>query len=107
MIISLLANVWLHDNIRNQIFSCMHVFFFDFEIRYNLDSNFININDFTPHEDIILLWIFTLNNMHPKKNDFQLQQKGYELRHFLDFFSQENNGKREIFLTWKIKIYIC
>ena len=34
-----------------------------FKIISTLDSNFININNFTPHENNLLLWIFPLNNM--------------------------------------------
>ena len=50
-----------HDNIRNQICSCMYVFFVNIEEeKNNLASN---TNHFTPLENNILLWVFPLNGM--------------------------------------------
>ena len=93
-----------HDNIRNSICSYMFVFFVKFEkkkliyILNNLSSNFIDTNNFTPHENNILLWIFPLTDIQAtlpfppspplkkfqkfleyKERDFQLHQKKEEI----------------------------
>ena len=62
----------------------------------NLASNFINTNNFTPHENNLLPWIFPPNDMQAtlpplppqkvletlkiKNSNFQLHQKSYGLR---------------------------